>query len=96
MDIVVGKNRKKLKSAVKLTVGDVLNDELKARGIKRVDFAKRLGITPGNLTELMSGARNVSAFTAIKMEKILGISAKFWLKIQLDKDLRVARLKFKK
>src|SRR5438045_1243724 len=92
---VLNKKGKEIFSNLNLHPGEILADELEARDLKKIDFAKKLGITPGNLSELLSGKRHVSALTAIKLEKLLGISAEYWLRVQMAYDLAVERAKFK-
>ncbi len=78
---------------IALHPGDVLNDELEAREIKKTIFAEQIGMKPGHLSELLHGKRNVSAATAIKLEKLLDIPAEYWMRIQVYYDLFVARNK---
>jgi addiction module HigA family antidote len=75
--------------------GEVLELELEARGIMKSQFAQSLGIKPGHLSELIHGKRHVSAHTAINLEKLLGIDAEFWLRVQMYYDLQVERNKLK-
>jgi len=74
--------------------GEVLELELSVRGIKKSEFAQSLGIKPGHLSELLHGKRHVSAHTAINLEKLLGIAAEYWLRVQMHYDLQVERNKF--
>ncbi len=80
-----------LQTDVLLHPGEVLSMEIKARGIKKSEFANALGINPGNLTELLKGKRHISAMVALKIEALLEIGASFWLRVQADYDLGVAK-----
>lgn len=71
--------------------GEALLDEVEARNLKKSDLAKALNILPSHLSELFSGKRNITATTAVKLEKALGISAEYWLGLQTDHDLAIAR-----
>lgn len=88
----VDRNGKEITRVILLHPGEVLADELAVRGIKKIDFAKSLGITPGNLSELLGGKRHVKAHTAIKLENLLGISAEYWLRLQMYYDYSKALL----
>ncbi len=92
---VTGKNGNELHTNVLLHPGEVIADELGARAMKKADFASALGIKPSHLSELLKGTRNVSALTALKIEKVFGISAEFWLRLQMNYDLQVARNTYK-
>jgi HTH-type transcriptional regulator/antitoxin HigA len=50
---------------------------------------------PPHLNELIKGKRHISALLALKLEKQLGISAAFWLRLQIDYDLKIARKQLK-
>ena len=78
---------------VALHPGDILNDELVAREIKKSSFAEQIGMKPGHLSELLHGKRHVSAATAIKLEKQLDIPAEYWMRVQVYYDLFIERNK---
>ena len=88
---MIGKNGHELQTDLHLHPGEVLSMEIEARGIKKSEFADALGIKPGNLTELLKGKRHISALVALKIEALLEIGATFWLRVQADYDLGVAK-----
>ncbi len=94
--MVLGKDGKELKTDVLLHPGEVLRMEIGAREIKKIELAEALNIKPGNLTELLQGKRHISAVLALKLEAIFGISASFWLGVQTDYDLALAKQDFSK
>jgi HTH-type transcriptional regulator/antitoxin HigA len=67
--------------------------ELASRNIKKIGFAELLGMKPGHFSELLHGKRHVSAATALKLEKLLNISAEYWMRVQVYHDLFVERTK---
>ena len=71
--------------------GEILGQELKARKIRQTDFAKQIGMQTSHLSALIHGARNFTPLLAQRVEDALGISAKFWLSLQADYDLRTMR-----
>ena len=50
-------------------------------------FAVRLGVSFPRLNEIVRGKRGVSADTALRLAQVTGMSAAFWLGLQLDWDL---------
>ena len=54
-------------------------------------LAKALGITASRLNEIVRGERGITADTALRLGRYLGMSAEFWLGLQLEYDLRVTR-----
>lgn len=86
---------KEIHTDVTLHPGEMLIDELEARAIKKTVFAGQIGMKAGHFSELLHGRRHLSASTALKLEKLLGISAEYWMRIQVYYDLFVERSKEK-
>lgn len=84
---------KEIHTDVRLHPGEIINDELEARNIKKLVFAEQIGMKPGHLSDLLHGKRHVSAATAIKLEKLLNIPAEYWMRVQVYYDLFVERNK---
>lgn len=80
---------------MKLHPGEVLEEELEARNIKKSVFAMELKIYPSHFSDILKGRRNISAAIAIKLEKALGISAEFWIRLQGEYNLKLEREKNK-
>jgi antitoxin HigA-1 len=93
---ILGKHGNELKTDVLLHPGEVLRMEIDARKIKKTDLAEALNLKRGNLTELLQGKRHVSAVLALRLEAVFGINASFWLGVQTDYDLAVAKQDFSK
>jgi len=54
-------------------------------------LAKALGVDTARLNEIVRGRRGITADTALRLARYLGTSAEFWLGLQLDYELRLAR-----
>lgn len=68
--------------------GEMLLEEfLKPLGISQSAFAMRLGISFPRLNEIIRGKRGVTPDTALRLARVLGMSADFWLGLQQDWDL---------
>ena len=65
----------------------LLEEFLKPMGITQSDFAVRLGVSFPRLNEIIKGRRGVTPDTALRLGKVLGMSAEFWLGLQLDWEL---------
>ncbi len=92
---VIGKNGKELNSDVLLHPGLVLGEELTARNIPQKEFAELIDMRAPHLNELIKGKRHVSALLALKLEQQLGIEAGFWMRLQVDYDLKIAKKQLK-
>lgn len=82
-------------SEVLLHPGEVLGEELEARGISIRSFARALQVTPAYLYELIEGKHNVSAILAIKLQHELDIPDDLWMRLQAGYDLKLARRELK-
>ena len=60
---------------------------VKPLGITQSELAIRLGISFPRLNEIIHGKRSVTPDTALRLARVLGMSADFWLGLQLDWDL---------
>src|ERR1700733_7505200 len=54
-------------------------------------LAKALKVDTARLNEIVRGRRGITADTALRLSRYLGTSAEFWIGLQADYDLRVAR-----
>lgn len=84
---------KEIQTDIALHPGEILSDELEARSIKKMLFARQLGMKPSHFSELLHGKRHISASTALKLEKLLDIPAEYWMRIQVYYDLFIERNK---
>lgn len=79
--------------AISTHPGEVLKDELDARNIKQRLFARDIDMSPTILNEILKGKRNITADIALQLETSLEIPADFWMKLQSQYDLDLARIK---
>jgi addiction module HigA family antidote len=69
----------------------IREDILKPLGMSVNQLAKALGVTAARMNDIVLGRRGITADTALRLARYLGTSADFWLGLQLEYDLRVAR-----
>ena len=62
--------------------GYYISEAINERGLKKSDFAKRLGVTLEDLSCLMNGEQSVTSGIAMKLSRILGTSVEYWLNLQ--------------
>ncbi len=56
-------------------------------GITQSAFALQLGVSFPRLNEIINGKRAVTTDTALRLARVTGMSADFWLGLQQDWDL---------
>ncbi len=69
----------------------IREDILKPLGMSVNQFARKLAVDATRLNDIVRGRRGISADTALRLARFLGSSAEFWMGLQADYDLRVAR-----
>lgn len=62
-------------------------------GLTYVDFAKRLNMTPKDLSLLIKGEQSLSTDMAMKLSRMTRTSETYWLNLQSAYDAVVAELK---
>jgi antitoxin HigA-1 len=68
--------------------GEMLLEEfLKPLNITQSAFAVRLGVSFPRLNEVINAKRSVTPDTALRLARVTGMSADFWLGLQQDWDL---------
>ena len=68
--------------------GELLAEEIEARGMSQRELATLMGRPPQVISEIVRGRRGISAVTALQLEAALGTAAHIW--VGLDADYRLA------
>jgi addiction module HigA family antidote len=72
--------------------GEILRTEfLEPLGITSYRLAKATRVPVNRMTEIVNGARAITADTALRLSRAFGTSAEFWLNLQARHDLEIAR-----
>jgi len=71
--------------------GEILEETLAARGIKKTALAERCGITLKTVSQIINGKASISPSIAIRLERAIGVSASLWSNLNTDYELFVAR-----
>jgi addiction module HigA family antidote len=92
---ILDKNGRQVNIHIELHPGEVLANELEARKLTKGAFAIKCGMYPSQLSDILKGKRNITAYIALKLETELEVPAEFWLGLQMDYDLQIERNKLK-
>ncbi len=71
--------------------GQGLKDEIEALGLSVAEFAKALGVTRQQLYRVINGDCGITPEMAMRLEMVVGSSADFWLRLQMNYDLARVR-----
>jgi addiction module HigA family antidote len=72
--------------------GEVLLEEfLEPMGLSQNRLGLDIGVHPRRINEIVLGKRRITADTALRLARYFGNSPQFWLGLQTDYDLAVAR-----
>ena len=71
--------------------GEHLAEILDELGISQYRLAKSIGAPPRRINKIVRGNRSVTADTALRIGKALGMTPEYWLNLQRMYDLDLAR-----
>ena len=71
--------------------GEHLAKILEELGISQYRLAKAIGVPPIRINEIVRRRRSITADTALRIGRALGMTPEFWLNLQRMYDLDVAR-----
>ena len=73
-----------MRSDLPIPVSEILKEELQVREMTQKDLADKMKMSPNTVSEIIRGKRDITVYSAIRLEAALGISAVFWLNFQSD------------
>lgn len=71
--------------------GEMLRDELEARGMSQKKFAGLIGMPYTVFNEIVNGKRPINTEYALKIEAATGIPAYIWINMQSAYNMQTAR-----
>jgi addiction module HigA family antidote len=72
--------------------GEILREEfIEAFGLNSRKLATAIDVPANRISEIVAGRRDITAETALLLAAYFGTTAEFWVNLQKDYDLRVAR-----
>ena len=69
----------------------LLQEFIEPLGLSQYRVAKEAGIPQPTLTQVVKGRRSLSVENALRLSRYFGTTAEFWLNLQTDYELRLAR-----
>ena len=77
---------------VAIPPGDVLAEELEARGLTQSRLARLMHRPLQAINEIVRGRKRITGATALELADALGTSAELWIRLEADFELNKARL----
>ena len=72
--------------------GEILKEEfLTPMNITQYKLANDISVSQMKISEIVRGKRRITTDTALRLSKYFDISVEFWLGIQTDYDVEIAR-----
>lgn len=72
--------------------GDTILETIEHMKMSQVELAERMGRTPSKVNDIISGKEPITVNTALQLEKVLGIDAKFWLNREMIYREKLTRI----
>ena len=73
--------------------GEILAGEFAELNKNPTELARELHVPANRISQLVAGKRAMTADTALRLERWLGVSAAFWMNLQKRYELDIAREK---
>lgn len=80
-----------LRSDLAIPPGELLAEELEARGMTQGELARRMGRPRQTVSGIVTGRKAITAETALQLERALGVAAQFWVGLEGRYRLALAR-----
>jgi addiction module HigA family antidote len=72
--------------------GEILLEEfMQPLGITAQKLAADIDVPPSRVSEIVNGRRPITADTAVRLSIFFGMDARYWLNLQSEYDVRVAK-----
>ena len=86
----MSRTKRRIYSDIAIPPGKILLDSIKVLSISQTELARRMDQPIQAINEIIEGKKEITADTAIKLEKVLGTPAYIWL--NLERGYRLNRL----
>ena len=84
-----------LESDLAVWPGEMLVEELEARGLSQRQLAALMHRPAQAINEIARGKKALTAETVVELERVLGIPAYLWLRMEARYRLALARQRFR-
>lgn len=71
--------------------GQTLGEILRERSWSQTDLAERCGVSQKHVSRVITGKAAIGVQFALRLETVTNVSAEFWMRLQANHDVAVAR-----
>jgi len=93
---MVNKKENNFMPTIALPPGITIKDNMEFLGMTQKELAVRLDVTEKHLSNVLNGNSPITYDTALKLESVIGPSAKFWMNLETNYQLNKSRLEKEK
>ena len=90
-NMIKNKTANNMTSSMLIHPGEMIKDEIIARGITQKELAQQMGVSYTVFNEILNGKRPVTTEYALLLEAALGTNASIWIGLQADYNLQKAK-----
>ena len=90
-NMIKNKTANNMASSMLIHPGEMIKDEINARGITQKELAQQMGVSYTVFNEILNGKRPVTTEYALLLEAALGTNASIWIGLQADYNLQKAK-----
>ena len=88
MNVSEQRTANNMMSSLLIHPGEMIKDEITARGITQKELAQQMGVSYTVFNEILNGKRPVTTEYALLLEAALGTDANIWLGLQADYNMQ--------
>jgi len=85
----MSRTKERIYSDIAIPPGKILLGSIKALSISQTELARRMDLPIQAINEIIKGKKEITADTAIKLEKVLGTPAYIWLNLERGYQLKI-------
>ena len=73
--------------------GETLRDTIQAMGMSQADLSRRTGLSAKHINQIVQGTAPISPDTALALEQVVGVPARFWDALEATYQARTNKLR---
>src|SRR5882672_5321168 len=88
---IITRSKRMAKKLVPTHPGEILREELEERKISMNRLSRDIRVPLSRISLIVNGKRAMTPDTALRLERYFGAEAQFWMNLQTNYDLGIAK-----